>query len=228
MPSKPPPGPPKPPRKAAAKKATPAKRAPRKATPKPPPNIDPEQALASVTPLRRDKSQQGRNTHRHNPNNPAQLELLERRAKAYNMRMAGLTTQQIADQIAATYPGKWPNYSKQRVSDDVQAMRDEVVIVPMKEQLIADLERLNAMSVALWPTVMKGDPKAIHEMRGLLSDRAKYLGLYSPIRHVLTGADGGPVQLADLADPATAFAKAMEALDEVLPQVERKALPGSK
>lgn len=182
--------------------------------------------MASVTPIHRQRTGNRAQDQRHSKTSPANLELLERRAKAYNMRMAGMTTQQIADQMDSAYPGRWPNYTKQRVSDDVKAMRDEVVIVAAKEQLIADLERLNAMQIALWPAVMKGDVKAIHEARGIQADRAKYLGLYSPVRHILTGPDGGAIQIADLADPAAAYSAALAALDDVLPQVQRE-LPGS-
>lgn len=157
---------------------------------------------------------------RDNPNNPANLLLAERRNRAYNLRRAGLTYQQIADQIGPQY--QLPNYSRQRAEEDVSAVRDGIVIQPAKDVLFEDLERVQALLTAVWTDAMKGDTKAVTTASRLLDQRAKYLGLYSPIRQVLTGPDGGPIQVQDLSDPAAAYAAALEAVDALLPSDEQQ------
>lgn len=199
----------------------PAKRAPRKAAAKKSPARKAAEQQATVTPIRRDIVAQGRNARRHSPNGDEQMALALRRNKVFNLYRAGLTMQQVADQISTELD--LPNYTKQRVSDDLAAMRDGLVIKPAKDMLYDDLERLMALQIAVWPEAMKGNTKAVREARAILDQRAKYLGLYSPIRQILVGVDGGEA-LANLDDPADVYAATLAHLDKLLPKVEKPAL----
>jgi hypothetical protein len=178
----------------------------------------------NVRPIRPTGAEQGRNARRESPTNPANLYLAERRSDAYALRRAGLTFPQVARSIADKYD--LPSYTRADAYNDVIAMRDGIAVEPAKEVLFEDLDRLMALQAAVWPKAMKGDIDSVKAALSILERRSKYLGLDSPIKQILTGPDGGPIQLESLADPQKAYAAALAALDEALPHPKAKQLPG--
>ena len=59
-----------------------------------------------------------------------------------------------------------------------------------------ELQRLDMMFQKLWPRAMRCDMGAIDRILKIMERHAKLLGLDAPAKTQLTGADGGPVQVA--------------------------------
>ncbi len=60
-----------------------------------------------------------------------------------------------------------------------------------------ELERLDAMLMAIWPAATGGDPAAISVALRISERRSWLLGLDAPTRSELTGAEGGPVTFVE-------------------------------
>ena len=54
--------------------------------------------------------------------------------------------------------------------------------------------RVERAILALWTQVKAGHLGAIDRLLRCLDIRAKYLGLYAPVRRELSGPEGGPIQ----------------------------------
>jgi hypothetical protein len=73
---------------------------------------------------------------------------------------------------------------------------------------------------------ISGDARSGAIMLRILERRSKYLGLDSPIKHTLTGADGGPVHFS-IEEPGEIHEALMAGLDALLPHAEPPQLPGT-
>jgi hypothetical protein len=63
-----------------------------------------------------------------------------------------------------------------------------------------ELQRLDALLAGLWPAASAGDPAAVSVALRVSERRAKLLGLDAPSRRELSGADGGPIEIAPTID----------------------------
>lgn len=132
------------------------------------------------------------------------IDVAERRAKALRMRRSGATFQEIADSLGYASRGK--------AHDDVRVAFDAITSTPAHEVLEAELSRLDGMLSKLWPKVERGQVTAVDRVLKIMERRARYLGLDSPIKQVLTGdPDGAPVLVAS-SDPGVARAAALAAI----------------
>lgn len=181
--------------------------------------------IASVSVIPRDKAAQGRNAPRNSEGLPKKIAEKERRARALTLRRAGLTYEQVAEEIRAAYP-ELRSYTKQRAHDDVKVLLDGLSLTPARGLLEEELDRLLAMQVALWSRAMNGQLGAVDRILRIMERRSKYLGLDAPIQQMLIGPDGSPVGVA-FEDPAAVMASAIRALATVLPYREPPALPGA-
>lgn len=211
----------------AADGKPPSKRAPRKAAPKPTAADRKKARLASVTPINRDPDSRSHAAKiGKSPTSVKGLAIQERRAKALQLRRMGQTYQQLADTLREMHPELPETYGKQRAMEDVQAMLDTVTVEAVNDYLQEDLATLLAMQRRYFTAAMNGDVKAGSIMLRILERRARYLGLDSPIKHQLTGADGGAIHLS-VEDPAAIHAAAMDALVGLLPHAELPQLSGT-
>jgi hypothetical protein len=108
------------------------------------------------------------------PASPRNIEAAERRARALELKKAGATYDQIATQLG--YSDKSGAYRA------VQNALSEITAEPAKAVLRLELERLDAMLLALWPKARKGDGAAIDRVLRIQERRTRYLGLDSPQR----------------------------------------------
>lgn len=118
----------------------------------------------------------------------APVEVAEFRRKIWDMRVSGLTTQQIADELSI------PIRSVQTALQKAVMMIDATKWLEQETEL--DLERLNRLLAAHWPFAIGrlpgtngaddlGEPPSIDHSKfivALLERRAKLLGLDAPKR----------------------------------------------
>ncbi|MDL4812798.1 hypothetical protein [Actinomadura opuntiae] len=99
------------------------------------------------------------------------VEAAQKRARALELRKAGATYDQIAQQVGFSNRG-----TAQRAV--VTALR-EITAEPARDVLALELERLDAMLLGLWPDARRGDQQAIDRVLRIQERRARYLGLDS-------------------------------------------------
>jgi hypothetical protein len=116
------------------------------------------------------------------------VQKMEQEQKAFELRMAGATYEQIGKALGMTSVGAFQII--RRGSIKRRTATNEVV-----EQIRElELERLDAMQRTVWPKALKGDLLALDRVLTLMNTRAKYLGLHAPERKELSGPGGRPLQ----------------------------------
>lgn len=104
-----------------------------------------------------------------NQNKQPDPEVIDREVRVLELRRAGLTWANIADQVGYADPtGAYAAYKR--------AVK-RVLKEPVQEVLDQELDRLDRLQVAVWPRAMKGDDRAINTILRLMERRAKLLGL---------------------------------------------------
>lgn len=105
-----------------------------------------------------------------------QLEIARRRVRVEQMYLAGKTYRDIAQEL---------NVSVGTVAGDMQA-----VMTAWREQTTADLEdfknlqmkRLNQLLASAWGEATTGDAKMLAQVRGILNDMNKLMGIEDSVR----------------------------------------------
>lgn len=128
-------------------------------------------------------------------------EQAEKQRKALELRKAGASYDQIADQL------KLGNRSVafQLVKAGIKAIVKE----PAESVLHLELARLDAMLLGCWTKAKLGDPQAIDRVLRIQDRRASYLGLDAPKRAEVTGADGAPLVGQATPEAAAALVRQM-------------------
>lgn len=104
-----------------------------------------------------------------NQNKQPDPELIDKEVRVLELRRAGLTWANIADQVGYADPtGAYAAYKR--------AVK-RVLKEPVQEVLDQELDRLDRLQVAVWGRAMKGDDRAINTILRLMERRAKLLGL---------------------------------------------------
>jgi hypothetical protein len=135
---------------------------------------------------------QGKTKGRH-------LAVLARRRYVFELRLTGATYTLIRDSIH-----REPQFQNRlpRLYDERQVYRDVVAemkrLRPTNDQIDAvrqmELDRLDALHLALWPRALDGDPTAIEQVLKLMARRARYMpGVEAPIQVAQTTPEGAPV-----------------------------------
>lgn len=99
----------------------------------------------------------------------AAVELAQKRARALRLRIGGLTHEQIKDEMGLG--------SRARAYELIQGAIADITEEPAQEVRALELQRLDAMVLALWPKAMNGEPSAVDRVLDIMERRAKYLGL---------------------------------------------------
>lgn len=196
---------------------------PRKRTPsKPPSNVVPirgtgEDAVAA-NPGKATNDKPTKTGRRMNATgratNARAVKVAERRADAINLRRMNLSFQKIADTLGPRY--NMPKYSRADAYHDVQYGLDAIVEEPARELLAEELSRLAVADAALMPLVSQQNIPAILAMIRVMDHRAKLRGLYSPIKHDLSGVNMGEANVANLQDPVELAAAGRAAMEDMV------------
>lgn len=110
----------------------------------------------------------------------------ERELKALEMRKAGATFEQIGNALGITPQGA--HRAVKRALRRIIEKSDEAA----EEIRRLELERLDAMLLALWPQAKRGNLGAVDRILRIMERRAKLLGLDAPKAVDIT-TDGGPI-----------------------------------
>jgi hypothetical protein len=121
------------------------------------------------------------------------IQTKETAARALELRKAGATYEQIAQQLGYAHKGK--------AYEAVTAAMREVTREGAEEVLNLELARLDALTVALWPKARQGSGPAVDRVLKVMERRAKLLGL-----------DYNEARMADVAEREVALAEAQGAL----------------
>ena len=105
---------------------------------------------------------------------PRLIEAAEKRARALELRKAGATYDQIAQQVGYAERGS----AYRAVQTALQAITQE----PAQEVRQLEVERLDAMLLGLWPAARKGKEGAVDRVLRIMERRAKLLGLDAPVK----------------------------------------------
>lgn len=101
-------------------------------------------------------------------------ELVDKEIRVLELRRVGLTWSRIAEEVGyADHTGAYAAY-KRAIKRTMQQPADE-----LRGQ---EIDRLDRLQVAIWPSAMKGDTRAILTIIRLMERRAKLLGLDKPIK----------------------------------------------
>lgn len=217
----------------------PSKRAPKKAAPSAADRAKAREQIASVSPIKRVKgtaveerarhqteaaraARRSRGNQHGTPTDAQGIARAERRTQVLNMRRLGLQWVQIAPEIAERY--EMPRYTAADAYNDAKALIDSVNVEAVQGLREEDLALLLSLQRPVYAAAMRGDLKAVRAMIDILDRRSRYLGLDAPVRHQLTGSDGGPIQL-DVNDPAAIYESALAALNDTLPHVPPPIMP---
>ena len=119
---------------------------------------------------------------------PRRILAVEKQRQALALRYGGATYDSIAQALHYA--------SRQGAQMAVEAALRKTVQEPADQLRQLDLGRLDAMLLAIWAQARAGNFEAIDMALKILARRAKLLGLDAPVRQELTGADGGPIELA--------------------------------
>ena len=110
----------------------------------------------------------------------------ERRHRALDLRIAGATYRQIGQQLGVSYQTAYRDVDES-LSELAELQRGKAE--KLRE---IELERLEKMTLGLWPKVRHGDEKAVRALVSVMDRRAKLLGLDAPSKQDLTSG-GQPV-----------------------------------
>ena len=116
---------------------------------------------------------------------PRRIAATKRQALALDMRLGGATFAQIATALHFR--------SRQGAQVAVEAALQKTIQAPADEQRRIDIERLDAMLLAVWSRAIERDYKAIEMVLRILDRRAKLLGLDAPVK--LSDPKGDPLKL---------------------------------
>lgn len=125
------------------------------------------------------------------------IEAAEKARKALELRKAGLSYERIAQEVG------WK--SKSTAYHQIGKAIDAITAEPAKRLRRLELERLDAVHLALWQKAKRGDVLAIDRVIKIMERRAKLLGLDAPtqtqVEHSggVSTTDMTPKQMAERA-----------------------------
>jgi len=117
---------------------------------------------------------------------PRRIEAVRRQQHALELRMAGRTWQEIADNLG------YANHSGALLA--VKAALQSTLQPPADHFRALTLERLTKVLQVHWPLMLQADAVATRLCLQVIGDIRQLMGLDSPSKMEHTGADGAPIQ----------------------------------
>lgn len=116
------------------------------------------------------------------PTSPRRIEAAEKRTRALQLRKAGATFDQIAQQVGFEGRGQACRAVQQELADlpkeDAAELRD------------LELARLDSLLTAMWPKAIGGNGWAVDRVLRIMERRARLAGLDQPEQIAITTAQG--------------------------------------
>jgi transcriptional regulator len=120
---------------------------------------------------------------------PSRIVSKEKQRRVLELRLAGATYQQIADQLG------YADHTGARAAA-IAAMGD-IIVEPASEVRTLQYERLNAMFLRLWPRVQAGDDTAMAMALRVMDKMDRLMGTEEPQKHEIKHAHEGAVLVID-------------------------------
>ena len=117
---------------------------------------------------------------------PRRIEAVRRQQHALELRMAGRTWQEIADNLG------YANHSGALLA--VKAALQSTLRPPADHYRALTLERLTKVLQVHWPLMLQADAVATRLCLQVIGDIRQLMGLDSPSKMEHTGADGAPIR----------------------------------
>ena len=117
---------------------------------------------------------------------PRRMEAVDRQRRAVELRLAGLTLQEIADALG---------YKSHNSADAaIKTALQKTLVEPCAEFRQLTLERLEKILRTHWPNMLRGDIPASNICLKTIGDMRQLMGADLPSRVEHTGPDGSPIQ----------------------------------
>lgn len=116
-----------------------------------------------------------------------------RRLQALQLRMAGVSYHAIAERLGVSDTQAFHDVKAELAKIAKQASAEAEHVRTM------ELERLDAMTLALWAQAKQGNQGAIDRLLRVMERRSKLLGLDAPTRQELSGPNGSPITIEQAA-----------------------------
>lgn len=116
-----------------------------------------------------------------------QLNAVDKQVRALELRKAGLTLEQIANELGYA--------SKSGAAKALSAALQKTIQEPADELRTLESQRLDALLHSLWNNALSGDTRAIDTCLRVMDRRAKLLGLDAPSKLEHTGENGAPLTI---------------------------------
>jgi phosphohistidine swiveling domain-containing protein len=147
--------------------------------------------------------------------NSGRLQARERQRRALELRKAGLTYVQIAQQLG------YSDHTGARQA--VLKAFDEIIVEPTVDLRNLQYERLNHMLLVLWPKVQGGDERSIATALAIMKDMNALMGTEAP-QEINVTHEGGVLVIEGNKDDFIAHMKKMAAVDEDAGQISHVPL----
>ena len=114
---------------------------------------------------------------------------LERERQSLDLRLTGLTYREIGEELKITEQGAYKAVIRalEKIKDKIEEKAEEVVII--------EIQRLDKLFLIAFKKAERGDLSAIDRCLRIMERRAKLLGLDTPSKHELTGAEGNELKI---------------------------------
>ena len=112
----------------------------------------------------------------------------QRREEALQLRLMGLTFEQIGARLGIKRPSA---YALVKKAIESRSAENWERIEEMRQE---EVERLRAMLTVATSAAIKGDLGGVREVRAISDQLAKLQGLYAPVRQEHTGKNGEPIE----------------------------------
>ncbi len=117
---------------------------------------------------------------------PRRIEAINKQRQSLELRMAGRTWQEIADNVG------YKSHSGAIAA--VESALQRTLEPPASEYRALTLERLTKVLQVHWPLMLQADAVSTRLCLQVIGDMRQLMGLDSPARVEHTGADGAPIQ----------------------------------
>lgn len=154
----------------------------------------------------------------------ARAAAMERRAKVWQLRKAGVTYRQIGEKLGVSYE------QVRRDCDYVLAEYAREAKDQAESWRTTQVQRCEDLILGLWSKASKGDPNSVRAMMAVFERQANLLGMDAPKKQEITGADGGAIQVEQTIDVNVSREERQQRIIAIVEQARGRtnpaALPG--
>jgi len=123
------------------------------------------------------------------PTEVRRVQARERERRVLELRLAGMSFERIAREVGYNHGAS----ARKALLRALEREQEEISKLA-RRLLYEDLMRLDRLLLTVWPRALQGDLEALREVRAIISQRAKLLGI-ERVGLQISGPGGGPVEV---------------------------------